>query len=232
MLESLLCGALSGLFFFILHVTGTGSFPRALRPAQEQACLKRLMEGDAAARDELIAHNLRLVAHIIKKYYAGASDQEDLISIGTIGLIKAVNTFDPKKGIRLSSYAARCIENEILMSFRSAKKSAQDVSINEPIESGKDGSALTLVDVLADDSNLSEELDRKVKLQELYTLLKKLPAREEEILRLRYGLGGRRPQTQREVAEKLGISRSYVSRIEKKALEAMRRAYAGWEDAR
>ena len=111
MLESLLCGALSGLFFFILHVTGTGSFPRALRPAQEQACLKRLMEGDAAARDELIAHNLRLVAHIIKKYYAGASDQEDLISIGTIGLIKAVNTFDPKKGIRLSSYAARCIEN-------------------------------------------------------------------------------------------------------------------------
>ena len=118
------------------------------------------------------------------------------------------------------------------MSFRSAKKSAQDVSINEPIESGKDGSALTLVDVLADDSNLSEELDRKVKLQELYTLLKKLPAREEEILRLRYGLGGRRPQTQREVAEKLGISRSYVSRIEKKAREAMRRAYAGWEDAR
>ena len=137
MLESQLWGALSGLFFFILHVTGTGSFPRALRPAQEQACLKRLMEGDAAARDELIAHNLRLVAHIIKKYYAGAADQEDLISIGTIGLIKAVNTFDPKKGIRLSSYAARCIENAMRTRGRGRSPSVSFLAVLYLIEKEK-----------------------------------------------------------------------------------------------
>lgn len=211
MLESLLSGILSGFLFFILHVTEPGSFPRALTAAQERACLEKLAQGDAEARDTLIAHNLRLVAHIIKKYYASATDQEDLISIGTIGLIKAVNTFDQSKGIRLSSYAARCIENEILMHFRSAKKTAQDVSINEPIDSGKDGSALTLMDVLAAEDNICENLDRKVKLEQLRRYLGKLPKRECNILSLRYGLNGRKPLTQREVAGLLGISRSYVS---------------------
>lgn len=211
MLESLLSGILSGFLFFILHVTEPGSFPRALTAAQERACLERLARGDAEARDTLIAHNLRLVAHIIKKYYASAADQEDLISIGTIGLIKAVNTFDQSKGIRLSSYAARCIENEILMHFRSAKKTAQDVSINEPIDSGKDGSALTLMDVLAAEDNICENLDRKVKLEQLRSYLGKLPKRERDILSLRYGLNGHKPLTQREVAGLLGISRSYVS---------------------
>lgn len=227
MLEPLLSGILSGLMFFILHVTGPGSFPRTLTAAQERDCLQKLAQGDMHARDTLIAHNLRLVAHIIKKYYASASEQEDLISIGTIGLIKAVNTFDQGKGIRLSSYAARCIENEILMHFRSSKKSAQDVSMNEPIDSDKDGSALTLMDVLSAEDNICENLDRKIKLEQLYNYLTYLSERERSILMLRYGLGNREPLTQREVAGQLGISRSYVSRIEKKALERLRRYYAG-----
>ena len=225
MLESLLSGAFTGLLFFILHVTGCGSFPRALNAAQERECLQRMAQGDSEARDTLVAHNLRLVAHIIKKYCSGSADQEDLISIGTIGLIKAVNTFDPGKGIRLSSYAARCIENEILMYFRSTKKSAQDVSMNEPIDSGKDGSALTLMDVLAADDNIFEDLDRKIRYEQLYKYIKTLPERERKILLLRYGLNGSEPQTQREVAQKLGISRSYVSRIEKKALQTLRRQF-------
>jgi RNA polymerase sporulation-specific sigma factor len=224
MLESLL-GLLSGLLFFILHVTGSGSFPKALTAAQERDCLDRLAKGDAEARDTLISHNLRLVAHIIKKYGSANTDQEDLISIGTIGLIKAVNTFDQSKGIRLSSYAARCIENEILMYFRSTKKSAQNISMNEPIDSDKDGSALTLMDVLATDDNILDDIDRKIKCEQLYKYLKKLSVREQKILLLRYGLNGREPQTQREVAQKLGISRSYVSRIEKKALETLHKEF-------
>lgn len=225
MLESLLSGLFSGLLFFILHVTGSGSFPRALTPVQEKDCLQRFAKGDKEARDTLIAHNLRLVAHIIKKYCSGNTDQEDLISIGTIGLIKAVNTFDQSKGIRLSSYAARCIENEILMYFRSTKKSAQDVSMNEPIDSDKDGSALTLMDVLATDDNIFDNLDRKIRCEQLYKYIKRLPTREQTILRLRYGLDGKEPQTQREVAQFLGISRSYVSRIEKKALETLHKQF-------
>lgn len=224
MLESLL-GLLSGLLFFILHVTGSGSFPKALTAAQERDCLDRMAKGDAEARDTLISHNLRLVAHIIKKYGSSNTDQEDLISIGTIGLIKAVNTFDQSKGIRLSSYAARCIENEILMYFRSTKKSAQNISMNEPIDSDKDGSALTLMDVLATDDNILDDIDRKIKCEQLYKYLKKLSAREQKILLLRYGLNGREPQTQREVAQQLGISRSYVSRIEKKALETLHKEF-------
>jgi len=225
LLESLLSGLFSGLLFFILHVTGSGSFPRALTAAQEHDCLERFAKGDLEARDTLIAHNLRLVAHIIKKYCSCNTNQEDLISIGTIGLIKAVNTFDTSKGIRLSSYAARCIENEILMYFRSTKKSAQDISMNQPIDSDKDGSALTLMDVLATDDNIFDDLDRKIKCEQLYKFLKELSPREQTILRLRYGLDGDDPQTQREVAEKLGISRSYVSRIEKRALETLHKKF-------
>lgn len=212
MLGAVIGFALSGLVFFILHVTGSGSFPRPLTAQEEKDCLERMKNGDKKAKNELIEHNLRLVAHIIKKYYASANDQDDLISIGTIGLIKAVNTFDSSKGIRLSSYAARCIENEVLMFFRSTKKSAQDISINEPIDTDKDGNALTLMDVMATEDNILENLDYKIKSEQLkHYLLEVLAPREQRIIELRYGLTGFNPLTQREVAEKLDISRSYVS---------------------
>ena len=215
MLTALLSCALSGLIFFILHVTGAGSFPRPLTAEEERNCLERLKNGDSSARNELIEHNLRLVAHIVKKYYSNTNDQDDLISIGTIGLIKAVNTFDHSKGIRLSSYAARCIENEVLMYFRAAKKSAQDVSMNEPIDTDKDGNALTLMDVMATEDNIVENLDWKVKSEQLKRYIAQvLTPRERVIIELRYGLNNDHPLTQREVAARLKISRSYVSRIE------------------
>ena len=224
MLTALLSCALSGLIFFILHVTGAGSFPRPLTAEEERNCLERLKNGDRHARDELIEHNLRLVAHIVKKYYSNTSDQDDLISIGTIGLIKAVNTFDHTKGIRLSSYAARCIENEVLMYFRAAKKSAQDISMNEPIDTDKDGNALTLMDVMSTEDNIVDNLDCKVKSEQLKRYIAQvLTPRERLIIELRYGLNNDHPLTQREVAARLKISRSYVSRIEKKALQLLKR---------
>lgn len=223
---SFLWAALSGIFFLILHVTGTGSFPKPLSAREERECLKRMHGGDMEARNELIEHNLRLVAHIIKKYYANSGEQDDLISIGTIGLIKAIDTFDISKGIRLSSYAARCIENEVLMYFRSAKKNAQNISINEPIDTDKDGNALTLMDMMASEDDILENLDGKIKTEQLQKYIKEaLTPREQAIIRLRYGLGGSEPMTQRKVAQKLGISRSYVSRIEKKSLAALCRKF-------
>ena len=226
MLTALLSCALSGLIFFILHVTGAGSFPRPVTAEEERNCLERLKNGDSSARNELIEHNLRLVAHIVKKYYSNTNDQDDLISIGTIGLIKAVNTFDHSKGIRLSSYAARCIENEVLMYFRAAKKSAQDVSMNEPIDTDKDGNALTLMDVMATEDNIVENLDWKVKSEQLKRYIAQvLTPRERVIIELRYGLNNDHPLTQREVAARLKISRSYVSRIEKKALQLLKRQF-------
>ena len=182
--------------------------------------------GSQAARQKLIEHNLRLVAHIIKKYYASQNDQEDLISIGTIGLIKAIDTFDPRKGIRLSSYASRCIENEILMFFRSGKKSAQDVSLNEPIDTDKDGNTLTILDTMAVDDTIIDSIDVKIKSERLYRYLQSaLTPREREVVCRRYGLCGFTPQPQRVVAKRLGISRSYISRIEKKALEKLRQEF-------
>ena len=183
-------------------------------------------QGSQAARQKLIEHNLRLVAHIIKKYYASQNDQEDLISIGTIGLIKAIDTFDPAKGIRLSSYASRCIENEILMFFRSGRKSAQDVSLNEPIDTDKEGNALTILDTRAVDDTIVESIDTKMKSEKLYRFLQSsLTPREREVVCRRYGLLGFAPQPQRVVAKRLGISRSYISRIEKKALEKLRQQF-------
>lgn len=219
MLLSLLREAISSLLFFVLHVTGNGSFPRPLTASEEREYLERWKNGDTQARSKLIEHNLRLVAHIIKKYYSNINDQEDLISIGTIGLIKAIDSFNSDKGIRLSSYAARCIENEVLMFFRSGKKSAQDVSLNEPIDTDKDGNTLTLIDIMSTEDNIIDNLDCKIKSEQLKKFIDEtLSSREKKIIELRYGLNGQPPLTQREVASFLGISRSYVSRIEKKAL--------------
>lgn len=213
-------------FLFILHVTSTGQFPKPLSDEEERKCLERYAAGDTAAGDMLIEHNLRLVAHIVKKYYATGADPDDLVSIGTIGLIKAIKTFKPDKSIRLSSYASRCIDNEILMYFRSIKKTARDISINEEIDSDSDGNALTLMDIMAVDDTIIDDLDTKIKTESLARYIKEtLSPREQQIIRLRYGLDGREPLTQREVAALLNISRSYVSRIEKKALSSLKKRY-------
>mgnify|MGYP000999964689 CR=1 FL=1 len=226
MLVAFLREAISNLLFFVLHVTGNGSFPKPLTSQEEREYLERWKNGDRDARSKLIEHNLRLVAHIIKKYYSNANDQDDLISIGTIGLIKAIDSFDSDKGIRLSSYAARCIENEVLMFFRSGKKSSQDVSINEPIDTDKDGNTLTLIDIMATEDNIIDNLDCKIKSEQLKKYIAEvLSPRERTIIELRYGLDGRPPLTQREVASSLGISRSYVSRIEKKALGILHKRF-------
>lgn len=217
---------LSSILFFFLHITSAGSFPKALTAAEEKKYLEQMAAGDHHARQKLIEHNLRLVAHIAKKYYADENDRDDLVSIGTVGLIKAVDSFDPTKGIRLSSYASRCIENEILMFFRSAKKTAQDVSLNDPIDTGKDGNTLTLLDTIATDDHILEDIDLRMKVRQLYDAVKtRLSPREREIILLRYGLTGQRPLVQREIAKKLNISRSYVSRLEKKALQKLRKAF-------
>lgn len=216
---------LSRMLFMVLHVVNSGSFPKPLTAAQEREAVAAMRGGDRAARQTLIEHNLRLVAHIIKKYYAGAQNQEDLVSIGTIGLIKAVDTFDETKGPRLATYAARCIENEILMHFRAAKKTAQDVSLSEPIDTDSEGRPLTLMDVLAQEDTIVDDLDRKIAIEKLGRYIREsLDPREREIIVLRYGLGGQ-PLTQWQVAARLDISRSYVSRLETKALKKLRRRY-------
>ena len=203
----------------------TGSFPKPLSPQEEAHYLALSQQGDLEARNILIQRNLRLVAHIMKKYYANASDQEDLISIGTIGLIKGISTFDPRKANRLATYAARCVENEILMHFRAQRKSGNDVSLSDYIESGSDGAALSLMDVVSDDTDLLEQVCTKESVETLRRAVGScLTDQERQVIELRYGLGGQPPQRQRQVAERTGISRSYVSRIEKRALEKLRSA--------
>ena len=203
----------------------TGSFPKPLTEEEERRYLEKASKGDLEARNVLIERNLRLVAHIMKKYYAADADQEDLISIGTIGLIKGITTFDVSKGARLATYAARCVENEILMYFRSQRKCAQDVSLSDYIETGTDGAALSLMDVVSEDGDLLEQVVQK---EDVLLLRKAMDAclTEEErlVIRLRYGLDGEKPHRQREVAAVTGISRSYSSRIEKRAMEKLRRA--------
>ena len=223
MFLSLLMQIFPNLMYMFLHATSPGSFPKALSSKEESELLEKMALGDNSARKRLIEHNLRLVAHVAKKYFGSGADQDDLVSIGTVGLIKAISSFKPDKGIRLATYAARCIDNEILMYFRGLKKTAQDVSINAPIETDKDGNTLPLPDVKADNSDIVEDLDLKGKLEQLKEFLKDtLTPRELTIIRLRYGLGGRPELPQREVAKKLKISRSYVSRIEKRALQKLR----------
>ena len=224
MFSDLICFALCNMLYLALHITNGGSFPRPLSPKEERECLDKIKEGDMVARNKLIEHNLRLVAHIIKKYYSGVRDQEDLISIGTIGLIKAVSTFDFNKGTRFATYASKCIENEILMYFRNQKKTSQEVYISDPIDTDKEGNSLTLMDIVSDDDDIIDDIDLKVKSEKLYSFTSTiLDEREKQIIILRYGLYGKKPLTQREVAKKLGISRSYVSRIEKKAISILRR---------
>ena len=201
-----------------------GSFPKPLTAREEEHYLKLAAKGDLEARNILIERNLRLVAHIMKKYYAQTSDQEDLISIGTIGLIKGISTFDASKGARLATYAARCIENEILMHFRSQRKSSRDVSLSDYIDTGTDGAALSLMDVVSDEEDLTEMINNRDQLSQLRTLVNTcLTEQERQVIVLRYGLQEQPPQRQREVAKIIGISRSYVSRIEKRALEKLRK---------
>ena len=203
----------------------SGSFPKPLTEEEERHYLQLSAQGDNSARNVLIERNLRLVAHIMKKYYAQTADQEDLISIGTIGLIKGITTFDASKGARLATYAARCVENEILMYFRSQRKSAQDVSLSDYIETGTDGAALSLMDVVSEDCDLLEQVSAKETVAQLRQAMQTcLTEQERQVIGLRYGLTGRPPCRQREVAQITGISRSYTSRIEKRALEKLRRA--------
>ena len=217
--------ALSKVLFLILRVTPTGSFPRPLTAQEEREALAAMKAGDRSARDRLVEHNLRLVAHVVKKYYAAREDQDDLISIGTIGLIKAVSSFDPDKGARLATYAARCIENEILMYFRSLKKQQGEVSLSDPIDTDKEGNALSLMDVFAMEDTMSEDLESKESGRQLRAAMgQHLTEQEHRILTLRYGLDGREPRPQREIAARCGISRSYVSRIEKRAVGKLRTA--------
>ena len=212
---------LSGLLYS-LHLS-TGSFPKTLTAAEERRYLELACQGDLEARNVLIERNLRLVAHIMKKYYAQASDQEDLISIGTIGLIKGITTFNPSKGARLATYAARCVENEILMHFRSQRKCSQDVSLSDYIETGSDGAELSLMEVISSDDDLLEQLSVKESVAQVRKAVANcLTDQERRVILLRYGLGGQPPLRQREVAMQIGISRSYISRIEKRALEKLK----------
>lgn len=222
---SLLLEVIGNLFFVALHVSPGSRFPKPLTQKEEMQCFQRMEAGDPTARAELIERNLRLVAHVIKKYYTTADDPEDLISIGSIGLIKAVSTFDYKKGAKFATYASRCIDNEILMHFRSRKKNAQEVFIDDPIDTDKDGNVLTLMDIVADEGDFVEDLEQEARAKEVREALERLEEREREILILRYGIYGGKPLTQREIAAKLDISRSYVSRIEKKAVERLKQEF-------
>lgn len=214
---------LFGGVLLMLRLSPGGSFPSPLSAEDERRNLLLWQEGDIAARNVLVEHNLRLVAHIIKKYYTQTNDIEDLISIGTIGLIKGINSYNPDRGIRLATYASRCIENEILMHFRSRKKTMGDVSLSDVLDTDGEGNSLSLMDVLAQDDEMSErlgELELCGRLRELVDTA--LDEREARIIRLRYGLDGSLPMTQKETAGICRISRSYVSRLEKKALEKLK----------
>lgn len=213
------------LFLFLRAGSAGGSFPPPLSAKEEKEAFMKCRQGDREARDKLIMHNLRLVAHIVKKYYVGYKDQDDLISIGTIGLIKAIDSFKVENGTRFATYAGKCLQNEILMHFRAQKKLTQETSINDSVDVDKDGNPLTYMDIIPCEDNIVEEIDKSIKLSLVKKAVEKvLPEKERAIIVMRYGLGaGGKVYAQREVAEKLGISRSYVSRLEKSALEKINR---------
>lgn len=222
----LLKGILQNILLFALHIGNPGSFPKPLSEEDEKKYLEKAAEGDAKARNELIEHNLRLVSHIVKKYYSVVSDPDDLVSVGTIGLIKGIDSYNYKKGTRLATYAAKCVENEVLMYFRSLKKTAQDVSINEPIDVDSEGNPLTFMDVMSEDDTIADDLDTKIKSRQLYSYVEGIEdEREKQIIILRYGLYGHKELTQREIAKRFNISRSYVSRIEKRVIEHLRECF-------
>lgn len=210
------------MLYLALHLE-SGSFPRPLTAAEEQAAFAAMALGDRSARDKLIRHNLRLVAHVAKKYYTTPDKQDDFISIGTIGLIKAVDTYDPARTVRFASYASQCIQNELRMHLRRVRREAGTLSLQEPLE-GENG-MLTLADTLPDEAVMEEDCERRDAAARLRTLVEQLPERERRLLTLRYGLGGGAPLTQQEVAARFGISRSYVSRLEKRALTELARRW-------
>ena len=220
--------ALQNLLFFGLHFEGKNNFPKQLSPKEEAECLKRIAEGDEEARDKLIVHNLRLVAYIVNKKYPDCKDADDLVSIGTIGLIRAAETFDCAQNNRFSTYASRCIDNQIKMYFRKMKHKQTELYISEPIESDSEGNALTIEDIISSNINVEQIAELKIDSERLYRfIIEELDEREREIICKRYGVADVdgsvcRPMTQKEIAKKLGISRSYISRIEKRALEKLR----------
>ncbi len=211
---------LLNVVYMILGVEPIQKFPEALTKEEETECFTKAKEGDMKARNKLIEHNLRLVAHIVRKYYSSCKNQEDLISVGTIGLIKAIDSFNFSNGARFATYASKCIQNEILMLFRSQKKFGCEVSLNDTIDIDKDGNPLTYIDIVYTEDTIADDIDKKMKINKALSYIKKqLDDREKQIIIMRYGLGNTKAYTQREVAEILGISRSYVSRIEKSTLE-------------
>lgn len=223
MIHEIILLCLSGALIAFLQVSGTHSFPRPLSAEEEKSLFHAMRDGDGEARNTLICRNLRLVSHIIRKYYPTAQNQDDLVSIGTVGLIKAVDTFDPDKGAHFATYASRCIQNEILMHFRAQKKLSSEVSMQETIDTDREGNPLTYMDIIAEEDTIADDLDVRIQCDKVRRLVSEiLDKREREIITMRYGLGGTAPMAQRQCAEKLGISRSYVSRIEKAALEKLR----------
>lgn len=218
---------LSNFLHLILGIGTPQKFPPPLPTEKEREYFKLLRtRGDEHARSELILHNLRLVSHIVRKYYASNPNQEDLVSVGTVGLVKAVDSFSESNGARFATYASKCIQNEILMYFRSQKKLAAEVSLNETIDIDRDGNPLTYIDVISSEDNIEEDVEKSLRAEKAKRLMKTaLSSRERQIITMRYGLSGAKPLTQRETSEKLGISRSYVSRIEKCALGKLRDAF-------
>lgn len=215
---------LISLFFMFSYVTATAAFPKPLSEEEERVCINEYMAGSEEAKNRLIEHNLRLVAHIAKKYASAGRDNEDYISVGTIGLIKAIASFNPEKGVRLATYAARCIENEILMTIRSSKKFGNEVYLNDPISKDKEGNEISIMDIIGSDADMViEQVDTGINIKKMYGYMDKvLKDREITVLKLRYGLIDGKEMPQREIAKMLGISRSYVSRIEKKAIKKLR----------
>ncbi len=219
---------LTRILHLILGIGTPQNFPPPMPTEEEHECFLRAETGDEEARQKLILHNLRLVSHIVRKYYSTARNPDDLVSIGTIGLVKAVDTFNVHNGARFATYAAKCIQNEILMHFRSQKKLTSEVSINDTIDVDRDGNPLTYIDVICSDEDIAEEIDRKLLTDKMLHMLDTvLTSRERQIVMMRYGLCGIQARTQREIAAELQISRSYVSRIEKSALQKLKDALQG-----